>query len=185
MKGARPALRYAKAILNLAKQTNKDSLVNDNMKLIADTIEESEDLKRMLNSPIVKTEDKKKVLIALFGDKVDKVIKGLFNVLEQNKRMTMLASIATQYSLIYNQYKGIQLAKVTTAVALTKELEDKIQAKIVSLTGNSASIENIVNPSIIGGFILCVGDVQYDASISNQFNKLRREFDTSHNTSQI
>ncbi|KAB1158975.1 MULTISPECIES: ATP synthase F1 subunit delta [Tenacibaculum] len=185
MKGARPALRYAKAILNLAKETGNETLVNDNMKLIVDTIAESSELDTMLKSPVIKAADKRKVLAALFGDKVDNVIKGLFNLLEENKRMIMLEPIAKQYSIIYDYHKSMQVAKVTTAVALTKELEDKIQAKIVELTGNSASIENIVNPEILGGFILRVGDVQYDASISNQFNELRREFDNSHYIPQI
>ncbi|PKH50067.1 ATP synthase F1 subunit delta [Tenacibaculum sp. Bg11-29] len=185
MKGARPALRYAKAILNLAKETNNDSLVNDNMKFIAGTIAGSSDLKRMLKSPVVKAADKRKVLNALFGEKVDTIIKGLFNLLEENKRMMILEVIARQYSIIYDYDKNIQVAKVTTAVALTKELEDKIQAKIVEITGNSAGIENIVNPTILGGFILRVGDVQYDASISNQLSQLRREFDNSHYIPQI
>ena len=185
MKGARPALRYAKAILNLAKETKTDSLVNDNMKFIAGTIAGSSDLKRMLKSPVIKAADKRKVLTALFGEKVDTIIKGLFNLLEENKRMMMLEVIAKQYSIIYDYDKNIQVAKVTTAVALTKELEDKIQAKIVEITGNSAGIENIVNPTILGGFILRVGDVQYDASISNQLSQLRREFDNSHYIPQI
>jgi F-type H+-transporting ATPase subunit delta len=180
MKGARPALRYAKAVLNLAKESSNDALVNENMQLIVNTIAESDDLKTMLKSPIIKAKDKQKVLIALFGDKVDTIVKGLFNLLEENKRMLMLEPIAKQYTIIYDYYKSMQVAKVTTAIALTKELEDKIQAKIVDLTGNNASIENIVNPTILGGFILRVGDVQYDASISNQFNELRREFDNSH-----
>lgn len=180
MKEAKPALRYAKAILNLAKETGNESLVNDNMKLIVSTIAESADLDAMLKSPIIKAADKRKVLAALFGDKVDNIVKGLFNLLEENKRMIMLESVAKQYSIIYDYHKSMQVAKVTTAVALSKELEDKIQAKIVALTGNNASIENIVNPDILGGFILRVGDVQYDASISNQFNELRREFDNSH-----
>ncbi len=185
MKGARPALRYAKAILNLAKEQGSDSLVNDNMKLIVDTIAENSDLETMLKSPVIKANDKRKVLVALFGDKVDNIVKGLFDLLQENKRMVMLEPIAKQYSIIYDFHKNMQVAKVTTAVALTKELEDKIQAKIVALTGNSASIENIVNPAILGGFILRVGDVQYDASISNHFSELRREFDNSHYIPQI
>ena len=185
MKGARPALRYAKAILNLAKESGNETLVNDNMKLIVETIAGSSDLETMLKSPVIKAADKRKVLVALFGDKVDNISKGLFNLLEENKRMVMLEPIAKQYSIIYDYHKSMQVAKVTTAVALTKELEDKIQAKIVELTGNSASIENIVNPNILGGFILRVGDGQYDASISNQFNELRREFDNSHYIPQI
>ncbi len=180
MKGARPALRYAKAVLNLAKSSNADVKVNDNMKLILDTIEASSDLRSMLKSPIIPAADKHNVLTALFGDKVNTIVKGLFTLLQDNKRMVMLEPIARQYGFIFDHYKSMQVAKVTTAVALTKELEDKIQAKIVELTGNSASIENEVNPNILGGFILRVGDVQYDASISNQFNELRKVFDNSH-----
>ena len=185
MKGSRPALRYAKAILNLAKEAGNETIVNDNMKLIVNTIAESNELDVMIKSPVIKAADKRKVLAALFGDKVDNIVKGLFNLLEENKRMLMLEPIAKQYSIIYDYHKSMQVAKVTTAVALTEELESKIQAKIVALTGNSASIENIVNPDIIGGFILRVGDMQYDASISNQFNELRREFDNSQYIPQI
>ena len=68
---------------------------------------------------------------------------------------------------------------------LPDTVEKKIQDKIVAITGNSATIENVINPDIIGGFILRVGDVQYDASISNQFKELRREFDNSHYIPQI
>ncbi|CAM1345456.1 ATP synthase F1 subunit delta [Tenacibaculum amylolyticum] len=180
MKGARPALRYAKAILNLAKEQGKDAEVNDNMKSIVATIATSDDLDAMLKSPVIKASDKKKVLDALFGDKVNNITKGLFNLLAENKRMIMLEKVAKQYSIIFDYYKNMQTAKVTTAVPLNSKLEVKIQDKIVAITGNSATIENIVNPDIIGGFILRVGDVQYDASISNQFDELRREFDNSH-----
>ena len=76
--------------------------------------------------------------------------------------------------------KNIEIAKVTTAVPITKELEDQVLAKILKLTGHDASIENYVNPTLLGGFILRVGDLQYDASISNHLNKLKKEFDNSH-----
>ncbi len=180
MKQSRPALRYAKALLNLAKEQGSDEEVNNNMKDIVATIANSDDLDAMLKSPIIKVTDKKKVLDALFGDKVNNISKGLFNLLAENKRMLMLSQVAKQYSIIYDYYKNMQVATVTTAVELTSELEAKIQKKIVEITGNSATINNIINPDILGGFILRVGDVQYDASISNQFNELRREFDNSH-----
>lgn len=180
MKETRPALRYAKAVLNLAKEKGKDAEVNDNMKMIVATISDSDDLDAMLKSPVIKASDKKKVLDALFGENVNSIVKGLFNLLAENKRMLMLENIAKQYSIIYDYYMNMQVATVTTAVALTDELEAKIQQKIVEITGNSAAIKNVVDPEIIGGFILRVGDVQYDASISNQFNELKREFDNSH-----
>jgi F-type H+-transporting ATPase subunit delta len=180
MKDARPALRYAKALLNLAKESKVDSKVNADMQLIASTITNNNDLMILLNSPVIKASDKLKVLKNLFSTKIETVSLGLFDLLQENKRMNMLLSIAKQYSIIYDFLKRVQVAKVTTAVPLTKELETKVMDKIVELTGNKANLENIVNPSILGGFILRVGDVQYDASISNHLNELRKEFDNSH-----
>ena len=161
MKDARPALRYAKAILNLAKEKSVETEVNADMQ-------------------VIKSSDKKNALIKLFSYKIHVISLGIFDLLQENKRMNMLLSIAKQYSIIYDYSKSIQVAKVTTAIPLTTELETKVMAKIVELTNNKASLENIVNPSILGGFILRVGDVQYDASISNHLNELRKEFDNSH-----
>ncbi|WP_369048806.1 ATP synthase F1 subunit delta [Tenacibaculum sp. UWU-22] len=185
MKGTRAALRYAKAILNLAKEQGLESEVNNDMQLIAATISNSTDLETMLKSPVIKAADKKKVLTALFSDKINAISLSVFNLLQENKRMVMLLPIAKQYTIIYDHLKSIQVAKVTTAVPLNKETEEKIATKIVALTGNKANIENIVDPKIIGGFILRVGDIQYDASISNHFNELRKEFDNSHYISKI
>lgn len=180
MKDARPALRYAKAILNLAIETKVESEVHADMQLIASTLSESDELDVLLNSPVVKASDKKKVLNALFTGKVNAISLGLFNLLEENKRMNMLKSIAVQFGIIYDFHKTIQVAKVTTAVPLTEELEKKVKEKIVELTGEQANLENLVNPELLGGFILRVGDVQYDASISNHLRELRKEFDNSH-----
>ncbi|MFY0602347.1 MAG: ATP synthase F1 subunit delta [Flavobacteriaceae bacterium] len=180
MKDARPALRYAKAILNLAQETKAETEVNADMLLIASTISENHDLGVLLNSPIIKSSDKKNVLNELFTGKINTISLGLFNLLEDNKRINMLLAIAKQYSIIYDFLKRVQVASVTTAVPLTEELEKKVMAKVVDLTGNKASLENIVNPNVLGGFILRVGDVQYDASISNHLNELRKEFDNSH-----
>ncbi|PWG05823.1 ATP synthase F1 subunit delta [Polaribacter aquimarinus] len=180
MKDARAALRYAKAILNLAKDTKSETKVNDDMLFISDTIAKNDDFEVMLRSPIVKAADKIKVLNALFEGKVNNVTLGLFHLLEDNKRIAMLASIAKQYVIIYDYYKHMQEAKVTTAVPLTKEVEKQVLAKIVALTGEKANLVNEVNPNILGGFILRVGDVQYDASISNYLSELKKEFDNSH-----
>lgn len=179
MKGARPALRYARAILNLSKETGIETEVNADMQFIKATISENDDLQTMLKSPVIKAADKKKVLNALFTDKVNAISLGLFNLLEENKRMVMLEPIASQYTIIYDYLKSMNIAKVTTAVPLTKDLEEKVLNKIIELTGNKTSIENSIDPSILGGFIIRVGDMQYDASISNNLNELRREFDNS------
>jgi F-type H+-transporting ATPase subunit delta len=180
MKDSRAALRYAKAILNLAKDSKEETAVNNDMLFIGTTISENSDFEVMLASPIVKSSDKINVLNALFEGKINNITLGLFHLLQDNKRIEMLHAIAKQYAIIYDFDKHMQVAKVTTAVPLTKEIEAKILAKIVSLTGDNANLENEINPNILGGFILRVGDMQYDASISNYLNELKKEFDNSH-----
>jgi F-type H+-transporting ATPase subunit delta len=180
MKDARAALRYAKAILNLAKDSKAEEAVNKDMALLTATISENSELEVMLNSPIIKASDKVNVLNALFKDKVNNITLGLFHLLQDNKRIALLDAIAIKYAIIFDHYKHTQEAKVTTAVPLTADIEKQVVAKIVEITGDKANLVNEVNPDILGGFILRVGDVQYDASISNYLNELKKEFDNSH-----
>ena len=75
MKGARAALRYARAILNLAKDSGLEKEVNKDMEFISGTISGSEDLERMLKSPVIKSAEKNKALHALFGEKVNAITR--------------------------------------------------------------------------------------------------------------
>ena len=84
--------------------------------------------------------------------------------------------VAVKYNQLYDQQRGSEVATVTTAVPLTDELEIKVLAKVKELTNKAVELENIVDESILGGFILRMGDKQYNASIANQLNKLKREF---------
>ena len=126
MKDARPALRYAKALLNLAKETKVETEVNMDMQLIASTITNNNDLMVLLNSPVIKPSDKKKVLKKMFSNQINVISLGLFDLLQENKRMNLLLSIAKQYSIIFDFLKRVQIAKVTTAVPLTEQLENKV-----------------------------------------------------------
>jgi len=185
MAETRAALRYSKAILNLAKDTNLESKVNEDMILVSTTLAENKELTFALNSPVINGADKRSVLDKVFEGKVTDITLGLFHLLEDNKRLNILGDVAKQYTIIYDHLKHIEVAKVTTAVPLTPEIEKEVLAKVVELTGHKATLENDVNPEILGGFILRVGDVQYDASISNYLNELRKEFDHSHYIPQI
>jgi len=175
MAGARAAIRYAKATLSLALDVKASEKVNDDMKLIDDTIAQSKDLSNMLKSPIINASIKRSVVLEVFKN-TNKTTQDLINTLVSNNRINILESVAKKYTQLFDESKGIELATVTTAVALTDDLKKKVLAKAKELTGKDIEVNNVVDQSIIGGFILRVGDVQYNASISNQLNKLKREF---------
>ena len=163
----------------------KEVEVNNAMLLIAQTISESDELAVVLNSPVIKATDKINALTAIFSDSIDQISLGVIGLLGENKRLPLLGLVAKQYSILFDHDKLIDVARVTTAVPLTAALKKKVLAKIKSLTGHEASVENEINPDIIGGFILRIGDIQYDASISNNFNELKRQFDNSHFVAKI
>jgi F-type H+-transporting ATPase subunit delta len=177
MNGSRAAIRYAKAILSFALEQQKEVEVNNDMLLVANTIQDSKELQLLLNSPVLKTELKKSALKEIFAGKTSPLTIGLINLLIDNKRLPILGEVAKKYNVIFDSLKGIEVAKVTTAIPLTEELNQQVLRKVIEITGKQATIESIINPDIIGGFILRVGDIQYDASVANKLQVLKRQFE--------
>ena len=175
MAESRAAIRYAKAVISLATENKVAEIVNADMKLIASTISESDELSAVLQSPVVRSADKKAVLTSVFT-KLNVATTNLIDTLIANKRIALLGEVANKYNQLYDGLRDTQIAKVTSATPLSKALEKKVLAKVKELTGKSTEIENTVDASILGGFILRIGDLQYDASIINKLNNLKREF---------
>lgn len=174
MKGTRAGLRYAKAVLAHAKEQQTLEEVNQDMKSIFTTIQGNAELQHALQSPVVKLADKKAVLLEVFAG-MHATTEGLIGILTENNRINLLSAIAEKYSELYDVLRGQQVAIVTTAVPLSGELENKVLEKVQELTGGKAVLENKIDPTIIGGFILRVGDLQYNASVASQLNNLKRD----------
>lgn len=172
---SRAAQRYAKAVLSLAKDQGKTSAVQEEMLLVSQTLATNEDLLEALKSPAVKVEAKRSTLQAIFKDASD-ITKRTFDILLENKRIDLIEEVVNKYILLYNELNGIQVATVTTAVPLTPEMEQKVLQKVQELTGANASLENKIDETILGGFILRIGDLQYNASVADNLTKLKREF---------
>jgi len=172
---SRAAIRYAKAIIEIAQTSGKAEAVNNDMKLIVATIAESHELKDFLSSPVIKMDVKKSALSEIFSN-VQAETNSLFNLLFENKRFEILDAIAKEYNRLFDESNGIEVAKVTTAFPITAELQTKVLAKIAEFSNKKITIENIVDPTIIGGFILRVGDQQYNASVASKLSELKREF---------
>ncbi len=172
---SRAAIRYAKAILEFATDANKAAAVNEDMKSIGTTINSNQELSDFLSNPIIKQEVKNAALKEVFST-VQPETNKLFDLLLENKRFEILSAISSEYSTLFDANNGVQSATVTTAIAMTPELEQQVLAKIATFSSKKITIENTVDPSIIGGFILRIGDMQYNASVANKLQELKREF---------
>jgi len=179
MSGSRAAIRYAKAVLQQADETNVSSTVFEDMQCVNETLEASKELRSVLGSPVVKAEDKKQALLSIFVNQSD-TTKSLIGILVDNRRINLLADVSKKFIELYNDSQGVKVAQVTTAVPLSSDLEAKVLSKVKELTGSDkVTLENKIDESILGGFVLRIGDLQYNASIANRLEKIKREFSKS------
>jgi F-type H+-transporting ATPase subunit delta len=174
MAGTRAAIRYAKAILSMADSIGVANEINNDMVLIASTIKGNSELNTFIQSPTISVDVKENALLEVFAN-VNGVTKGFFHLLFENKRFEILEAIAVAYSELFDEANGLEVAVVTTAIPMDAGLEAKVLAKIESLSDKKVTIKNVVDPAIIGGFVLRIGDKQYNASIANRLQVLKRE----------
>jgi F-type H+-transporting ATPase subunit delta len=172
---SRAAIRYAKAILEIADSNGNATKVNNDMKTIVETVSSNQELSDFLASPIIASDLKMNALSEVFSS-VESESRSLFKLLQENKRFEILLPIAEQFNAQYDVLNGIEIAKVTTAIPMDAALEAQVLAKIGTISDKKITLQNTIDPSIIGGFILRIGDKQYNASVANRLQELRREF---------
>ena len=179
MNASKVGLRYAKAVLQQATEDNSTEALFADMTGVQATLADSKELRVAMKSPVISASDKQSVLLELFGNN-HATTKSLIEVLVANGRTSSLGDVAKGYIQLYNQSKGLKLVTVTTAAAMTPEVEAKVMAKAKELTASdNVTLVNEIDESIIGGFILRADDLQYNASIASQLSNLRKEFSNS------
>lgn len=151
--------------------------VKEDMDLLAKTMEQNRDLRLLLRNPIVKHDKKLAILRAIFGGKVSEVTEKFFAIITQHNRESALEWVATEFQSQYEYLRGIQVAQVTTAQPLTPALREEVTQLIRRQTGlQSITLTEKIDESLIGGFVLRIGDQQIDDSVRNRLRKLRGEF---------
>lgn len=178
MKTGRASIRYAKALLEFAIENQEEKKVVEEMHKIFSVMDHNPKLDEALNSPVLPGSQKRKIIDEVFP-KVSKMMKNLFDLLSHNGREGILGGVAHHYIALHDKYQGKVAATVTTAVPLTAALEKEVLKKAATLTPLKVALKNIVDPTIKGGFILRVGDLQYNASVADRLEALKRELITS------
>lgn len=177
MKETRVALRYAKSLISLAEERDVLEQVKGDMEIILSVCEESQDFSNMLKSPVVKADKKSAILNQVFGSKISELSLSFLNLLTSKKREAILGAVAENYINLYNESKNIVSATVTTAAAITEDIKAQVLTQLKSVVGDAdVRIEERVDASLIGGFVLRVGDLEFNASVANKLQKLKREF---------
>ena len=174
MKEPRVAARYAKSIMLLAKEKALLEKVYADMVMLHQLIGESKDLSLMLKSPILTDEKKLEAVNAIFNGHVDELTMNFMGLVIRQNRATVLGEIAEAFVNVYKAEKGIATVHVTTAEVLSSEMKSKIAADLKS--ANQLKEVEHLDPAIIGGAIIRMGDIQLDESVKAKINRIEREF---------
>lgn len=175
MSTVRFASRYAKALIDLAKELNQMDAVFADMQDVKESIADSRDLKNFLQSPVVKPELKERALSEIFKGTSD-LTKRFIALVIHHGREGELSDIAERYIIGYRTVKGIVQAVVTTAAPMDSAQRDAINNILRTAGATETSLEEVVDADAIGGIKVRVGDRQVDATIATALKDLDRQF---------
>lgn len=171
----RIASRYAKSLLDLAKDQNvMDEVVSDMTGFAK--MAENRDLYLLMKSPIINAGKKAEVFNALLDGKVNKLTKAFIDITLRKGREGYLPEIATEFLNQYKRMKGISSVKLVTASPISEASLNAIKAKLLEsdVTDQAVDVETSVDESLIGGFVVQIGDKLIDASVSHKLAELSK-----------
>lgn len=176
MSETKVASRYAKSLLDLAIEKKIEKQVKEDMQLFADTLKANPEFASVIKNPIIPLSKKKAILSAVFEGKVQAETFAFFNIMVNKGRAGFLASAAEELVNQYNVHHNINQVKVVSATSLSDAAQTEIVNAVKAVTGGEVVLNSSIDESLIGGFVLTIGDKQFDASISSKLSQLKKAF---------
>ena len=175
MKDIRIAKPYARALYEAAVEQNALSSIIADIEKMQALIEQSEELKQFINSPLLSPQIKSDTFQQLFSDGMHPLTINFFKLLAQKQRERYLVAIMDVFSEIVDEAAGRIVAKVTTAVAITQDQEQRLVQQLSAYSGKQVRLETETDEQIQGGFIVQLGDTVFDASVATQLQRLKKQ----------
>jgi len=174
-------VRYAKALLDFADLKDLQDRVYSEAKAVIKSYFQFGELRTVLDNPILAKTEKRKIIILAAGDNVSKPFEKFIDLLLNNNREDHLLSIALKYIDLFRKQKNIHYGKLTTATPVNTATEKRLMAMVEKTTGGTIEMEKIVDPEILGGFMFEVDFVRWDASVSGQLRRIKKEYIEKNN----
>ncbi len=166
--------RYAKAIYKLAIENGDCEDTYEHFKQLVNRNFAVDEFKKVMRNPAIPAEDKGRMMVLAAQVKPGSSLEKFIPLIVKNNRAEFVRKIALSYLKLYREQHNIARVKVTTASQLPqKELQDIIEVVRKQLSGYTLEVDTAVDPELIGGFTIKVGDMLLDASVKNELKKLR------------
>jgi len=170
------ANRYAVALFQLAKEKGTLEQVNNELKVVKEVLEQTKGFKSFLVHPKVEPSKKAELIKSSFSNAVGQLVLNMLLLLVERKRTDIITAMITKFETLSYEELNVALAKVYSTKPLSTEQEEQLSKSFAKKVSKSKLyIENIVDPSLIGGIKIRIGDRIYDGSVKGQLDKLSRQ----------
>ena len=166
------SVRYARALLKSATDAKQEDKVYSEMLTLSDSYVQVPELRLTIENPMLPQETKEALLVTAVGDNPTALTKSFIRLVLRNDRENVMQLMANSYITLYRRQKNIIRGKLTTAVPVSSETENKMRAMVESKAKGAVEFETDVDPDIIGGFILEYDTFRMDASVKSKLNAI-------------
>ena len=165
---------YARSLFEVAKDEDKLDEVREQLGQVADAIEGDQQLQVFFFSPYFSTEEKKEGLGKVL-DGAEDIVQNFLELLIEKHRVPAIHRIRREYDALWQEENKLLPVEVTSAIELDEDTVKQIGDQIGERTGRKVQLESKVDPDILGGIVVRVGDRILDASIANRLESLRKQ----------
>lgn len=167
------ARRYALALTQEAEQTGQAAAVDADVVFLGETLDNSRELVLLFQSPVVPREKKENVLKALFESRVSPLTMRFLHLLVSKQREALIPAVVEAVRLLRDTNSGTVEAAVRTAKPLSEDDTARLKSSLEARAGKTVRLKVSVEPALIGGLVVRLGDVVYDRSVRHQLETLR------------
>ena len=172
---SRVARRYAKALFELALEEKNLDTVNKDFEMIRDLLENSQDFSDFVKNPLISANERADILKQIFEGKLSEMSYNFLNMVNEKKRLDFLQEIVESFQLFVKKNSGIVEGELLSAIELNKTQIERIRKNVEQLTGKSVILNQQIDPSVLGGFVVKIEDLVIDNSIRRQLQRLREQ----------
>lgn len=166
---------YSSALFEVALESSMIDQILAEYEFVVNSINDNPEFYEILSSPKVSLDEKKNIVDATYGSHICGELTNFFKLLMDKKRSQAILEIFEEFKSQVNEHKGFVVAKVESVIPLEAKEIKELEVKLNKVTGKTVTVNNVINPDIMGGLVVNVGDKIIDGSVKRKLDSMKHD----------
>ncbi len=167
--------RYALALFEVSQQLGKEDRFFKELKFVIDALKQNPDFMKVLSAPMISKDEKKELVETIFSSSLSQEIINFLKILLDKERISSIFDIADEFEKNLNKARNIKKVTAIAAVELSEDVRQKLTEKLRAVTGSTIILSTLMDPSVVGGIMLKIGNEQIDGTLRGRLESLKQE----------